>query len=125
MKLDKRVVERRVQLMRDEGVKFVTNANIGVTHDAQEIRNGVDAMVLACGATVARDLPINGLYPSPLISFSFEAICCPWYTLAFCIVCNKYAMWCEYVLCLVARVNFLPSILSLQFSFTFLFLPLT
>jgi len=60
MKLDKRVVQRRVQLMRDEGVVFVTSANVGVTHDGNEIRNGVDAVVLACGATVGRDLPING-----------------------------------------------------------------
>lgn len=60
MKLDKRVVERRVQLMRDEGVTFVTNANVGITLDAQEIRNGADAIVLACGATAGRDLPITG-----------------------------------------------------------------
>ncbi len=66
MKLDKRVVERRIQLMRDEGVAFVTNAHVGVTHDAQEIRSRVDSLVLACGATVARDLPISGM---PIILF--------------------------------------------------------
>lgn len=61
MKLDKReVVERRVNLMREEGVKFVTNANIGVTHDIEEIRKETDAIVLCCGATVPRDLPIEG-----------------------------------------------------------------
>lgn len=65
MKLDKRVVDRRVQLMRDEGVTFITSANIGVTHDAMEIRNAVDAVVLACGATLGRDLPINGTISIP------------------------------------------------------------
>lgn len=61
MKLEKReVVERRVELMREEGVNFVTNANIGVTHDIAEIRNDFDAVVLCCGATKPRDLPIEG-----------------------------------------------------------------
>ena len=61
MKLDKReVVERRVKLMSDEGVKFVTNAHIGVTHDIGEIHEESDAVVLCCGATKPRDLPIDG-----------------------------------------------------------------
>lgn len=46
--------------MRDEGVTFVTGAHIGVTHDVQEIKNANDAVVLACGATLPRDLPIPG-----------------------------------------------------------------
>ena len=61
MKLDKReVVERRVNLMRDEGIKFVTNAHIGVTHDIADIRQESDAVVLCCGATNPRDLRIEG-----------------------------------------------------------------
>jgi len=61
MKLDKReVVDRRVNLMREEGVKFVTNAHIGVTHDIEEIRKEQDAVVLCCGATKPRDLPVEG-----------------------------------------------------------------
>jgi NAD(P)H-dependent glutamate synthase small subunit len=61
MKLDKRVVvERRVKLMEDEGVKFVTNAHIGVTHDIAEIKRNFDAVVLATGATKPRDLPAPG-----------------------------------------------------------------
>ena len=61
MKLDKReVVERRVNLMRDEGIKFVTNAHIGVTHYIADIREESDAVVLCCGATNPRDLPIEG-----------------------------------------------------------------
>ena len=64
MKLDKQVVERRLQLLRDEGVVFVTGANIangdnGST-DALELREKFDAVLLATGATNARDLPIEG-----------------------------------------------------------------
>ena len=61
MKLDKRlVVERRIKLMEDEGVRFVTNAHIGVTHDAKKLRKEFDAVILATGATKPRDLPVPG-----------------------------------------------------------------
>jgi glutamate synthase (NADH) len=61
MKLDKRVVERRTKLMADEGIKFVTGCFVGgedseVTLDT--LRKDFDAVVLATGATVPRDLPI-------------------------------------------------------------------
>jgi NAD(P)H-dependent glutamate synthase small subunit len=60
MKLDKRFVDRRVDLMRQEGVEFVTGAHVGVNVDATELRAKNDALLLACGATVPRDLPIPG-----------------------------------------------------------------
>jgi len=61
MKLDKKiVVERRVKIMEEEGVKFVTNANIGVTHDAKQIQKDFDAVILSTGATKPRDLPVPG-----------------------------------------------------------------
>jgi len=61
MKLDKNeIVIRRLKLMEDEGVKFVTNAHIGVTHDAQQLKKDFDAIVLATGATKPRDLPAPG-----------------------------------------------------------------
>jgi NAD(P)H-dependent glutamate synthase small subunit len=60
MKLDKGFVDRRIDIMRAEGVEFVTNAHVGVNQDAQEIRRQSDAIVLACGATRPRDLPIPG-----------------------------------------------------------------
>ncbi len=60
MKLDKATVQRRVNLMAAEGVQFVTNADVGVTVDAQTLRRECDALVLACGATKPRDLPIPG-----------------------------------------------------------------
>lgn len=60
MKLDKKIVERRVNLLREEGVEFVTNTEIGKDISAQDLRKKVDALVLAGGATRPRDLPIDG-----------------------------------------------------------------
>lgn len=59
-KLEKEVVDRRVELMEAEGIIFKTNANIGVNVDAQELVNNNDAVVLCGGSTVPRDLPIDG-----------------------------------------------------------------
>lgn len=60
MKLDKKIVERRVDLMRDEGVEFVTNVSVGKDVSAESLKNDYDAVVLACGAPQPRDLPIEG-----------------------------------------------------------------
>lgn len=60
MKLDKNVVLRRIKLMAEEGVKFVTNADIGKNYDAQKILDEFDAVVLATGASNARDLKAEG-----------------------------------------------------------------
>ena len=60
MKLEKETVERRLNILRDEGVRFVTNAHVGVNVDIHEIREANDALILACGATRPRDLPIPG-----------------------------------------------------------------
>ncbi|HSS40096.1 MAG TPA: glutamate synthase subunit beta [Polyangia bacterium] len=60
MKLEKHVVDRRVNLLAEEGVKFVTNAWIGKTHPTDKLRSGFDAIVLCGGATAARDLQVEG-----------------------------------------------------------------
>ena len=60
MKLDKSVVERRVQLLRDEGVEFVTNTSIGTDISADQLQSDNDAVVLCTGSTRPRDLPIPG-----------------------------------------------------------------
>jgi glutamate synthase (NADPH/NADH) small chain len=60
MKLDKHIVERRIDIMRAEGVEFVTNAHVGVNTDIQKIRSESEAIVLAAGATRPRGLPIPG-----------------------------------------------------------------
>ena len=60
MKLDKDTVDRRVNLLREEGIEFVTDAHVGVNLDIQELRDANDAIALCCGATSPRDLPIPG-----------------------------------------------------------------
>jgi len=60
MKLDKGIVQRRIDLLAEEGVAFVTNAHVGVNVEIQTVRAEHDALLLACGATVPRDLPAPG-----------------------------------------------------------------
>eukprot|EP00004_Rigifila_ramosa_P027331 TRINITY_DN8880_c0_g2_i1.p1 TRINITY_DN8880_c0_g2~~TRINITY_DN8880_c0_g2_i1.p1 ORF type:complete len:1347 (-),score=299.02 TRINITY_DN8880_c0_g2_i1:8-3838(-) len=60
MKLDKSHVTRRVELMRRAGITFVTDANVGVNLPIQDIYTQHDAILLACGATRPRNLPIPG-----------------------------------------------------------------
>jgi len=61
MKLDKReVVERRVKLLEQEGIKFVCNANVGDNVEPQIFLKEFDATVICTGATQPRDLPIEG-----------------------------------------------------------------
>lgn len=59
-KMEKRVLDRRLQQMITEGVTFKTNANVGVNIDAEELKKEFDAVVLAGGATQARDLSVEG-----------------------------------------------------------------
>ena len=68
-KLEKQVVDRRVQLMKDEGITFVTNANVGKNVNVEDLRRDFDAIVLCGGATKSRDLPVpgrelTGIYPA-------------------------------------------------------------
>src|SRR5208337_1665952 len=61
MKLDKReVVLRRIQLMEQEGIKFICNANVGDNVEPQIFLKEYDATVICTGATQPRDLPIEG-----------------------------------------------------------------
>jgi glutamate synthase (NADPH/NADH) small chain len=60
MKLEKDVVQRRLDLMAKEGVKFVTNTAIGVDISAKQLQQNFNAVVLCLGATKPRDLPIPG-----------------------------------------------------------------
>ena len=60
MKLDKKVVARRIRLMEEEGVTFRTQCDVGRDVDAQEILNQFDAVVLCCGSKTPRDLSVPG-----------------------------------------------------------------
>ncbi len=59
-KMEKRVLDRRLEQLRAEGVDFCTNANVGVNVSVQDLRNSYDAIVLTGGACAARDLPVPG-----------------------------------------------------------------
>ncbi|MBO2536989.1 glutamate synthase subunit beta [Rummeliibacillus suwonensis] len=60
MKLDKKVVERRVQLLADEGVHFILNTEIGKDVTADELKKEFDAIILCTGSTKQRHLRIEG-----------------------------------------------------------------
>ncbi|HZU36151.1 MAG TPA: glutamate synthase subunit beta [Gemmataceae bacterium] len=60
MKLDKRIVQRRIDLMAAEGVVFVPNTEVGTNYPVGRLREEFDAVVLCGGATRPRDLPIEG-----------------------------------------------------------------
>jgi NAD(P)H-dependent glutamate synthase small subunit len=60
MKLEKKLVDRRVDIMRSEGVNFHTNADVGRNVDIKQLQQETDALLLATGATLPRDLPVDG-----------------------------------------------------------------
>lgn len=60
MKLEKSVVQRRLDKMTAEGVEFRTGADVGKTLPAQDLLKEFDAVVLCCGATQPRDLAVPG-----------------------------------------------------------------
>ncbi len=67
MKLDKAVVQRRIDLMRAEGINFENNMDFGNNLSLKELEKNFDAIVLCCGAKKARDLELphrnsNGIY---------------------------------------------------------------
>ena len=60
MKLDKDVVQRRVDLLAEEGIEFKTNIEVGKDITSDELKSNYDAVVIATGATKPRDLDIDG-----------------------------------------------------------------
>ena len=59
-KMEKRILDRRINQMRAEGTEFRCDANIGENVSVDELRNDFDAIVLAGGSTIPRDLPVPG-----------------------------------------------------------------
>jgi glutamate synthase (NADPH/NADH) small chain len=59
-KMEKRHINRRIEQMRAEGTKFRTGVEVGRDIDARALRKRYDAVVIAAGATTARDLPVPG-----------------------------------------------------------------
>lgn len=59
-KLEKWVVERRIDLMKQEGVEFICHANVGINVNVNDLLREYHAIVLAVGSTIPRDLNIPG-----------------------------------------------------------------
>ena len=59
-KMEKHLIDRRLEQMRAEGVRFQTNAHVGVDLPVEELRRDVDAVLLAGGAEHPRDLKVPG-----------------------------------------------------------------
>ncbi|MDE0830236.1 MAG: glutamate synthase subunit beta, partial [Vicinamibacterales bacterium] len=59
-KMEKRFLNRRLEILEAEGITFQVNADIGVTIPADRVRNDFDAVLLAGGAGLPRDLPVPG-----------------------------------------------------------------
>ncbi|MBZ9651760.1 glutamate synthase subunit beta [Psychroflexus montanilacus] len=59
-KLEKWVVDRRIQIMDDEGVRFKVNAEVGKSINPDMLKEDFDSIVVCTGSTVPRDLPIPG-----------------------------------------------------------------
>ena len=60
MKLEKHVIDRKIRVMEEEGVKFVTGVDVGKDVKAAKLLAEYDRVVLACGASNPRDIKANG-----------------------------------------------------------------
>jgi len=59
-KMEKHVLDRRLNIMHEEGIMFRTNANVGVNVAVEELQQEFDSILLAGGSTAPRDLPVPG-----------------------------------------------------------------
>lgn len=60
MKLDKKILDRRIELMKAEGVEFKTGVDVGKDITAEELKKQFDRVILACGASNPRDITVPG-----------------------------------------------------------------
>jgi len=59
-KLEKKIIQRRVKILEKEGIKFKTGINVGIDYKAKQLAEEFDAVCIACGSRVPRDLNIEG-----------------------------------------------------------------
>jgi len=59
-KLEKKIIDRRVKILQKEGIKFKTCSNIGVDYPVKQLLDEFDAVCIACGSRIPRDLNIEG-----------------------------------------------------------------
>ncbi len=60
MKLEKHIIDRRIDIMKKEGVEFKTGVNVGKDISAEELKESYDRIILACGASNPRDIKVEG-----------------------------------------------------------------
>ena len=60
MKLEKWVINRKIQVMKEEGVTFITNGDVGRNYKANKLLRDYDRVILACGASNPRDIAVPG-----------------------------------------------------------------
>ena len=60
MKLEKHIVSRKIDIMKAEGITFITNTDIGKDISAEDILKQYDRVILACGASNPRDIAVKG-----------------------------------------------------------------
>lgn len=60
MKLEKHIIDRKIRIMEEEGVTFITGANVGKDIKAEKILKEYDRVLLACGASNPRDIRVKG-----------------------------------------------------------------
>ena len=60
MKLEKHIVERKITIMKEEGIHFVTNVNVGKDIKPEQLKKDYDAVVLACGSSNPRNIEVPG-----------------------------------------------------------------
>jgi glutamate synthase (NADPH/NADH) small chain len=59
-KMEKKIIDRRIKLLIDEGIQFECNIEIGRDINSNELESNFDAILIAIGASIKRDLPIPG-----------------------------------------------------------------
>lgn len=72
MKLDKKIVKRRIDILQKEGIRFEYNTEIGKNYPVSRLINDFDAVVLCCGATKPRDLQAEGREGTKGIYFAVD-----------------------------------------------------
>lgn len=60
MKLEKQIIDRKIDIMKKEGIEFVCNANVGKDIKASKLLKDFDRVILACGASNPRDINVDG-----------------------------------------------------------------
>lgn len=60
MKLEKHIIDRKIDIMKQEGVTFITNADVGKSYNASKLKKEFDSIILACGASNPRDIKVPG-----------------------------------------------------------------